>query len=231
MFSKVVPMPSNRYAPPTRGGGPIGIRTLTRPVMSRMLYQLSCRSIYALPEFRRCPVGSCFLRAAAYIGGHMPRGHPGYDPAGNPKPCPCRAVAHIALPELHRCQKEPLLTGYGLYMPRERAIIRPLEAHTGFEPARSAWKAETLPLHQCAMLVRPGFPGDGLSRTGRLGKKRERGVMGYGKPWRAERDSYPLPPAVPAGMLPKALPARIAATDVGKKSNHLGFLLFSGSLT
>ena len=168
LFSKVVPMPSNRYAPPTRGGGPIGIRTLTRPVMSRMLYQLSCRSIYALPEFRRCPVGSCFLRAAAYIGGHMPRGHPGYDPAGNPKPCPCRAVAHIALPELHRCQKEPLLTGCGLYMPRERAIIRPLEAHTGFEPARSAWKAETLPLHQCAMLVRPGFPGDGLSRANRL---------------------------------------------------------------
>ena len=82
--------------------------------------------IYALPELHRRPIGSRFLRAAAYT-----------------------------------CSK------------RERAIIRPLEAHTGFEPARSAWKAETLPLHQCAILVRSGFPEGGHSRTNRLVKERE----------------------------------------------------------
>lgn len=43
-----------------------------------------------------------------------------------------------------------------------------MEEHTGFEPARSAWKAEMLPLHQCSVLVRPSFPECGVSRTGRM---------------------------------------------------------------
>lgn len=159
----------------------------------------------------------------------MPWGHPGCEPAGNPKTMPLPSGGPYRPAGIAPVPKGA--ASYGLRLMEDEAITRPLEAHTGFEPARSAWKAEMLPLHQCAMLVRPGFPGDGLSRTDRLGKKRERGVLGYGKPWRAERDSNPLPPALPAGMLPKALPARIAATDGGKKSNHLGFLRFSGSRT
>ena len=87
-----------------------------------------------------------------------------------------------------------------------------------------------LPLHQCPVSVRPGFPGDGLPRTGHLDKKMKEVCWVY-YPWRAVQDSNLLPPAVLAGVLPKALPARIAATMDGKTPNHLGFLLFPGSRT
>lgn len=35
--------------------------------------------------------------------------------------------------------------------PRQGVAWSPLEEHTGLEPARSAWKAEMLPLHQCSV--------------------------------------------------------------------------------
>ena len=156
----------------------------------------------------------------------MPCGHPGHDPDG--KSMPPAGVTHMCPAGIAPVPKGA--ASYGLRLMEDEAITRPLEAHTGFEPARSAWKADMLPLHQCAMLVRPGFPGDGLPRTDRLGKK-DKEVVWVWHPWRAEQDSDLLPPVVHTGVLPKAPPARIAATMGGKKPNHLGFLRFSGSRT
>lgn len=48
-------------------------------------------------------------------------------------------------------------------------------------------------------------------------------------PWRVRQESNLQPAAVLAAVLPKAPPARIAATVGGKLLNHLGFLRFSGS--
>ena len=86
----------------------------------------------------------------------------------------------------------------------------PLEEHTGFEPALTAWKAAVLPLHQCSILpVCPGchalltsalppcspYGGAGLSLQS--GKKESRQFPGSPKAgWRAGLDSNQLPPAV-----------------------------------
>ena len=48
------------------------------------------------------------------------------------------------------------------------------------------------------------------------------------RPWRAGQDLNLLPPAVLAGALPKAPPARVAATVCGNLPNHLGFFCFWG---
>lgn len=48
--------------------------------------------------------------------------------------------------------------------------------------------------------------------------------------WRAEPDSNRLPPAVLAGVLPKALPARIAASSAADCAQSFGHLQGYGSL-
>lgn len=104
-----------------------------------------------------------------------------------------------------------------------------MEKHTGFEPAPAAWKAAVLPLHQCSMWRAPVSREDHIPRACDLARKEgnERKGRITIAPWRAEQDLNLLPPAVLAGVLPKAPPARIAATVGGKKPNHLGFLRFS----
>ena len=73
------------------------------------------------------------------------------------------------------------------------------------------------------------FPGGWAFPHGQLKVKRLGGRPSRLMPdrnWRAEQDSNPLPPAVPAGVLPKAPPARGAATDLAATSQSLGILLF-----
>ena len=128
--------------------------------------------------------------------------------------------------------RELLLTGCSLCMLKRKGDhLRPLETHTGFEPARSAWKADMLPLHQYAVLVRPGFPGGGFSRTDRLLDKKRKRCIGFGTHGGRNgiRTRY-LRPCIPV-RFQKHFPPVSPPQFGGKMPNHLGFLCFSGSRT
>ena len=74
---------------------------------------------------------------------------------------------------------ELLLTGCSLCDKKGHSLeVECVEEHTGFEPALTAWKAAVLPLHQCSMGGRSGFPDGYFHALQPFSEKERRCRMG-----------------------------------------------------
>ena len=140
--------------------------------------------------------------------------------------CPVELRSHVCPAGFSPVpRRELLLTGCSLCMLKRKGDhLRPLETHTGFEPARSDWKSDMLPLHQCAMWCAPVLQGAAFHAPAAF-MARKKVSCGHSPGERSGIRTRCLRP-VPAVALPKVPPARIAATARRQNAQSLGIFMF-----